>query len=44
MDIDLNASFADGHHASMMKQLKVDEIRTFERAYDRIAALKRIEA
>ncbi len=39
----LNISFADAYHAVFMEQLKLTEVVSFDRDFDRVAGLKRIE-
>lgn len=41
--VDLNLSFADAYHAVLMEQLKLDEIVTFDREFDRLSDIKRWE-
>ncbi|MBI4758360.1 MAG: PIN domain-containing protein [Chloroflexi bacterium] len=41
--VDLNLSFADAYHAVLMEQLKLDEIVTFDRGFDRVPGIKRLE-
>lgn len=41
--VDLNVSFADAYHAVLMQQLKLDTIITFDKEFDRIAAIQRLE-
>ncbi len=41
--VDYNISFADAYHAALMEHLKLDEIVTFDRDFDRIPGVKRVE-
>jgi predicted nucleic acid-binding protein len=39
----LNIPFADAYHAALMEQRKLTEILTFDRDFDRIPGIQRIE-
>lgn len=41
--VDLNVSFADAYHAVLMDQLKIDKVISFDRDFDRVRGLTRIE-
>jgi predicted nucleic acid-binding protein len=41
--VDRNISFADAYHVVLMQDLGLDEIVSFDRHYDRIGAIRRIE-
>lgn len=41
--VDLNISFADAYHAVLAEHLKLSEIVSFDRGYQRIPGLKRSE-
>lgn len=41
--VDLNISFVDAYHAVLMKQLKIEEIFSFDREFDRIPGVMRLE-
>lgn len=41
--VDLNISFADAYHAVMVNSLGLDGILSFDRGFDRIAGLRRVE-
>ncbi|MCL5025205.1 MAG: PIN domain-containing protein [Chloroflexi bacterium] len=41
--VDLNLSFADAYHAVLMEHLRLDEIITFDRGFDRVGGVKRLE-
>jgi len=41
--VDLNLPFADAYHAALMEQLKLDGIVTFDRDFDRIPGIQRLE-
>lgn len=41
--IDLNLSFADAYHAVLMQQFKLDRIVTFDKGFDRVAGIQRVE-
>ncbi|MDO8691061.1 MAG: PIN domain-containing protein [Dehalococcoidia bacterium] len=41
--VDLNISFADAYHAALMQQLKLDRIVTFDKEFDRVAGVQRVE-
>lgn len=41
--VDLNLSFADAYHAVLMQQSKLDEIVTFDRGFDRVRGIRRVE-
>lgn len=41
--VDLNLPFADAYHAVLMEHLKLQEIATFDREFDRIPRIRRVE-
>ena len=41
--VDANISFADAYHAVMMEGLKLKEIVSFDRDFDRIPTIRRVE-
>lgn len=41
--VDLNIPFADAYHAVEMQRLKVSEIVSFDREFDRVQGIQRIE-
>jgi len=41
--VDLNLSFVDAYHAVFMKQLKLSEIVSFDKQFDRVPGIKRVE-
>ncbi|SRR6266545_579739 len=41
--VNFNLSFADAYHAVLMDRLGLDEIVTFDRGFDRVPGLRRIE-
>jgi len=41
--VDHNMSFADAYHAALMEHLKLDEIVTFDRDFDRIPGIRLLE-
>lgn len=41
--VDHNLSFGDSYHAALMEQLKLREIVTFDRGFDRLPGVKRLE-
>lgn len=41
--VDLNISFVDAYHAVLMRQLRLDEIVTFDRQFDRVRGINRSE-
>jgi uncharacterized protein len=41
--VNLNLPFADAYHAVLMKRLKRTEVVTFDRHFDRIPGLRRLE-
>ena len=41
--VDYNISFADAYHAVIMEGLKLTEILTFDREFDRVPTIRRIE-
>ena len=43
MYVDLNISFVDAYHAVLMKQLKLTEIVTYDRQFDRVPGITRID-
>ncbi|MBI3289768.1 PIN domain-containing protein [Candidatus Microgenomates bacterium] len=41
--VELNLPFADAYHAVLMKKLKLITIATFDKDFDRISGIKRLE-
>jgi|SRR3990172_6152596 len=41
--VDLNLSFADAYHAVLVESLKLDDILSFDKGFDRVAGIKRRE-
>jgi predicted nucleic acid-binding protein len=41
--VDLNISFADAYHAALMLEQKLSEVVTFDRHFDRIPGIARVE-
>jgi predicted nucleic acid-binding protein len=41
--VNLNISFADAYHAALMERAGIEEIVSFDRHFDRIATVQRIE-
>ncbi len=41
--VDLNISFADAYHAALMVEQKLSEIVTFDRHFDRVPGITRVE-
>jgi predicted nucleic acid-binding protein len=41
--VDLNLSFADAYHAVLMRGLGLDEIVSFDRQFDRVPSISRVE-
>ena len=41
--VDLNLSFADAYHVVLMEKLKLSEIATFDKDFDRVSSIKRVE-
>ena len=41
--VDTNISFADAYHAVLMEGLKLKEIVSFDREFDRIPTVRRVE-
>lgn len=41
--VDLNISFADAYHAVLMERLKLTEVVTFDREFDRVSGIRRKE-
>lgn len=41
--VDLNLPFADAYHAVLMEHLKVDKIATFDKEFDRVLGIKRVQ-
>lgn len=41
--VDTNISFADAYHAVLMKRLGISEIVTYDRGFDRIPGISRVE-
>ena len=40
---DLNLSFADAYHAALIEQHGLEEIVSFDRGFDRVPGLRRVE-
>jgi predicted nucleic acid-binding protein len=40
--VDLNLPFADAYHAALMAQLRITEIATFDRDFERIPGVRRL--
>ena len=43
MYVDLNISFVDAYHAALMKQLGLRDIVTFDRQFNRVPGVRRVE-
>ncbi len=41
--MDVNLSFADAYHVALMEQVGIDEIATFDRDFDRVPGIRRVE-
>lgn len=41
--VDVNLSFVDAYHAALMERLRLDEIVTFDREFDRLPGIRRME-
>ncbi len=41
--VDYNISFADAYHAVLMEQLRLKEIVSFDREFDKLPAIQRVE-
>lgn len=41
--VDQNLPFADAYHAAVMEHLKLEEIVSFDREFDRIPGIRRVE-
>lgn len=41
--VDLNLPFADAYHAVLIERLKLDGIATFDKEFDRVPRIRRIE-
>lgn len=41
--VDKNMSFADAYHVALMEQLGVEEIASFDRDFDRVPGIKRVD-
>ncbi len=41
--VNLNISFADAYHAVLMEKLKLTEVVSFDREFDRVPGLQRLE-
>jgi uncharacterized protein len=41
--VESNISFADAYHAALMEDFKLDEIVSFDRDFDRIPTIRRVE-
>jgi len=41
--VDSNISFADAYHVALMEQLGIEEIATFDRDFDRLPGIRRVE-
>jgi uncharacterized protein len=42
LSVDLNLGLADAYHAVMMRDLKLDEIISFDQDFDRVPGVKRV--
>jgi len=40
---DLNISFGDAYHAALMESLHIDEVLSFDRDFDRVPGVRRLE-
>lgn len=41
--VNLNISFADAYHAALMGRAGIEEVVSFDRHFDRVTTIKRIE-
>ncbi|WP_407079795.1 type II toxin-antitoxin system VapC family toxin [Candidatus Hakubella thermalkaliphila] len=41
--VELNLSFADAYHAGLMQQNKLNQIVNFDKGFDRVPELERVE-
>lgn len=41
--METNMSFPDAHHVALMEQLGIEEIASFDRDFDRVPGIKRVE-
>jgi predicted nucleic acid-binding protein len=41
--VDLNIAFGDAYHAALMRSLRLAEVVTFDREYDRVPGITRLE-
>ena len=41
--VDLNISFVDAYHAVLMKQLRLTEIISYDKGFDRVSGIRRVE-
>ena len=41
--VDFGLGFADAYHVAMMERLGIEEIASFDRDFDRIASIRRVE-
>jgi predicted nucleic acid-binding protein len=41
--VDINISFADAYHAVLMQQGSLNQIVSFDKGFDRVSGIKRIE-
>jgi predicted nucleic acid-binding protein len=41
--VDLNIAFADAYHVVLMKQKGIDVVVSFDREFDRVAGISRVE-
>lgn len=41
--VDINISFADAYHAVLMERLRLGEIVSYDRGFDRVPGVKRVE-
>ena len=41
--VDINISFADAYHVALMEQLGIEEIASFDKDFDRVPGITRVE-
>ena len=41
--VDRNLSFGDAYHVALMEQLSIEEIASFDRDFDRVPGIRRVE-
>jgi predicted nucleic acid-binding protein len=41
--VDINISFADAYHAALMQRGSLNQIVSFDKGFDRVSGIKRIE-